>query len=319
MDGHFLYAAQSSPHPASGGTVAAYAIEDGVPRKISEHPCASAEHPRVSTPCHISISTAPAGKFLFFADYSNGLIGVFRICENGALEGPLQTLKHAGALGPRKDRQDAPHCHCIVQSHDGWVFVCDLGLDKVAAYSFDPQSGRLIPSSGAEGFTAVAGSGPRHIIFDPECEHRAYLINELDSTLVSLNYCGDGILKARQTLSTLPVDFTGETKAAAVKISPCGEWALASNRGYDSIAAFRIGADGTLAPPVISKLGGRFPRDFEFSPDGRHIIVGHKLSNEMAAYAFDPATGALAQTTAGIATMTRPLCFIFETESAANA
>ena len=298
-DGRFLYAAQRADG-ALPGAVASYAVNaDGSLRFINEIPCAP------SVPCHISLSENPAGRYLFFAEYSYGTAGVLRIRESdGALEKLTCALEHSGALGPNKSRQDRPHCHCIVQAADGFVFVCDLGLDKVVAYSFDSRDGILRHCE--SDFQSVAGSGPRHMIFNAD-NTRAYLLNELDSTLTALDYSGGGVLRASQTLSTLPPDFAGETKAAAVKISPCGKWVLASNRGHDSIAAFRIGA--TLNAPIISKLGGRFPRDFEFAPDGNFVIVGHKLSDEFAVYRFDSDSGALTQTENAFK-MRKPLCFV---------
>ena len=318
-DARFLYAAQA------GAVVAAYAVEDGGLRLISEHPCLCG-----STPCYVAVSRAgkagnsgsagdsgEPGEFVFFAEYAGATIGVFRAREDGSLEGPTHSLKHAGALGPNRMRQEAPHCHCIVQADDGWVFVCDLGLDRVVAYSFDAASGRLSPGADGTGFVAAPGAGPRHIVFE-YCARSAYLLNELDSTLVVLSYKGAGVFEARQTLSTLPEGFAGESKAAAVKISPDGEWVLASNRGHDSIAAFRIGADGALAAPVISGLGGRFPRDFEFSPDGRFVVAGHKLSNEIAVYAFDHESGRLAQAGGAAVEMPMPLCFVFDAAGGAG-
>ena len=77
------------------------------------------------------------------------------------------------------------------------------------------------------------------------------------------------------------------------------------------MAAYSLdAATGRLELKAISKLGGVFPRDFEFTPDGKFIVVGHKLSNEVAVYAFDGAAGELKQT-ANTIPMIKPLCFVF--------
>ena len=302
-DKRFLYVAQKSevrtPPPAMPGAVAAYEITPaGAFRKINEIPCAP------STPCHVSISANPPGEYLLFAEYGNGVAGLLRIREDGSLEGPPGTVTHCGTLGPNTERQERPHCHCIVQAPGGPVFVCDLGTDEVVAYDLQDSQLRRRGS-----LATAPGAGPRHIVFDKSGE-KAYLLNELDNTLSVL--CGEAVPVCAGTFSTVCADnvvCADFSKAAAVKISPCGNWVLASNRGHDSIAAFRInGAD--LAPPVISKLTGRFPRDFEFSPDGKFVIVGHKLSDEIASYRFDPESGALTPT-GNVFPMVKPLCFTF--------
>jgi len=302
-DSRFLYVAQRTDGDGPPGCVAAYAVGRNRPgepffRKINECPCAP------SVPCHISVSKNPAGTFLFFAEYGCGTAGVLRIRDDGGLEGPLHMVTHSGKLGPDKERQDRPHCHHITQAADGAVFVCDLGMDSVVGYDFNLE----IPT-GWKAYRTLPGAGPRHMIFD-DAGKRAYLLNELDSTLSVLDYKCGGILEEVQTLPMLPEGFAGFSKAAAVKISPDKKWVLASNRGHDSIAAFRICEGGRLAPPVINKLGGRFPRDFEFAPGGEFVVVGHKLSNEIAVYKFDCENGILTQTEHVFA-MTKPLCFVF--------
>ncbi|MCL1910332.1 MAG: lactonase family protein, partial [Kiritimatiellaeota bacterium] len=266
-------------------------------RFINEVPCAP------SVPCHVSVSLC--GAFVLYAEYSFGTAGVLRIRENdGGLDADTRfSVTHSGKLGPDKERQDRPHCHYIKQAPSGTVYVCDLGTDEVVAYEL--ENAKLRKHANAA-FNAAPGAGPRHMIFDAAGK-RAYLLNELDNTLVAFDCSGDA-LRATQTLSTVPAGFSEFSKAAAVKISPSGNWVLASNRGHDSIAAFRISQ--FPSPPVISKLTGRFPRDFEFSPDGKFVVVGHKLSNEIATYRFNSETGVLTPT-GNTFPMTKPLCFAF--------
>ena len=44
-------------------------------------------------------------------------------------------------------------------------------------------------------------------------------------------------------------------------------------------------------------------------PDGRTLLVGHKLSNEIACYAFDPASGAITRQP-GTYPVHRPTCIV---------
>ncbi len=87
-------------------------------------------------------------------------------------------------------------------------------------------------------FAGKAGAGPRHLAFHPN-GRLAFLVNELDSTLVSLNYdAGKGALSAADAVSLLPADFAGRSSAAEVAVHPSGKWVYGSNRGHDSIAVF---------------------------------------------------------------------------------
>lgn len=302
-DGKYLYAAQTVAPGADGNTggVAVYAVRGRELRKLAEYACAP------TVPCHISLSHD--GNKLVYAEYRNAWAGVFNVGADGLLEGPMAAVHHVG-LGPNPVRQEAAHCHCAVMTpDDSRIFICDLGLDRVFVYDSDCGAGTMREIAG-EGFSSVPGAGPRHFIFHPTAG-LAFLVTELDSTVVSFTYAGGGALNPVGTYSMLPSEFTGETKAAAIKLSPDGKWLLASNRGHDSIAVYAIHLDtGRLERKAVNKLNGVFPRDFEFTPDGKFVVLGHKLSNEVAVYAFDGETGAMQQT-ANTISMVKPLCFVF--------
>ncbi len=303
-DGTRLYAAQKLEAGAAGGRqggIVVYAVDGKSLSKLGEWPCAP------TVPCHVSISRD--GRRLYYAEYSNAHAGVFNIAADGMLEGPVAEVQHKGG-GPNKARQDAAHCHYAAEPAGGGVVcVCDLGIDRVVCYKADCEAGAMREVAGA-GFRSAPGAGPRHMAFHPGGKF-AFLLNELDSTVVSLRDSGGGVFSEVCTVTALPSGFDGESKAAAIKISPDGKWVLASNRGHDSIAAFAFDAvSGAIEMRALNKLGGEFPRDFEFSPDGAFVVVGHKLSDEIAVYAFDAATGGMAQTKHAFA-MRRPLCFVF--------
>jgi 6-phosphogluconolactonase (cycloisomerase 2 family) len=57
-------------------------------------------------------------------------------------------------------------------------------------------------------------------------------------------------------------------------------------------------------------LTGSFPRDFAFVPGSNLLLVGHKRSNEVAVYAFDPATGVITRRD-GTYAVHRPTCIVF--------
>ncbi len=302
-DGKFLYAAEKVV-PKDGvnvGGIAVYSVRGVTLTKLAEYVCAP------TVPCHISLSYD--GKSLVFAEYTHATAGVFSVRPDGLLEGPVAKIKHGGS-GPDPVRQEAAHCHCAVTTpDDSRICICDLGLDKIFVYQADLQAGRMTEVRDAA-FASAPGAGPRHLIFHPMVD-LAFLVTELDSTVVSLRHLGGGVLKPIGTYAMLPDNFTGVSKAAAIKISPDGHWVLASNRGYDSIAVFKLDPkSGKLERACINKLNGSFPRDFAFTPDGKFIVLGHKLSDEVAVYALDSITGKMHQV-ANTIKMPKPLCFVF--------
>src|SRR5205823_3403361 len=89
-------------------------------------------------------------------------------------------------------------------------------------------------------FSTAPGAGPRHFAFHPTAP-LAFVINEIDSTLTSMSYDADkGVLTKLATVSTLPKDYKGNNSTAEVVVHPSGKFVYGSNRGHDSIAAFKL-------------------------------------------------------------------------------
>ena len=296
-----LYVTQGASPTAdrgSDGTLVAYALDGDFRPSLL---CARSFP--FTIPCHVSLDRG-RGR-LFFAEYARAYAGYVPLNADGTFAAESAMVHHEGH-GPNAKRQEAAHCHCVVSAPDGrTLFVCDLGTDTVNAY--DLSAPGLAPIPGAD-FHCAPGLGPRHLVFDASGA-RAYVVYELGSAVKAFAFEDGRLAPLQEPLSMLPEDFDGETKAAAIRLSPDGEWLLASNRGHDSIAAFRRRADGTLDPhPTISPLTGSFPRDFDFVGGTDCVIVGHKLSDNVGLYRFDAATGALARLPGTLETP-RPLAF----------
>lgn len=296
-----LYVAQAKSPDAertSGGTLAVYDVASGSAPRLLDSITFD-----FTVPCHISLNHA--GTKLLFAEYSKANAGFVELDANGCF-GAATVVHHEGH-GPNAKRQEAAHCHCaVVSPDDTTLFVCDLGTDTVNAYDI---TGSGLEPMHERDFHAIPGYGPRHLVFNA-AGNRAYLVYELASAVQSFAVVNGAISPLQEPLSMLPPGCDVETKAAAIRISPSGKWLLASNRGHDSIAAFRIKDDGTLADdPTISKLTGSFPRDFDFVGGTDCVVVGHKMSDNVGTYRFDEATGALTRL-GSTYEMPRPLAFI---------
>lgn len=271
------------PAEKTGG-VAAYRIKaDGSLEFINE---LSSEG--VST-CHLA--AAPGGKYLYAVNYFTSTLCEFTLCGNGALE-RLNKVIHFSGCGTHP-RQEKPHPHFTGFTPDGkYLIVVDLGLDAVKLFAFDPEKGLTDAENPYLFKVENPGSGPRHLAFN-RAGNIAYLVNEIGNTVCVLDYKA-GKFSCRQIISTLPADFSGETKAAAIRLSPDERWLFASNRGYDSIAVYRVLPDGELALQDIVPSEGESPRDINFLPDGLHLAAANEFTNNTAFFKFDPESGKLA-------------------------
>lgn len=136
----------------------------------------------------------------------SGSACVLPVREDGSLAPASDFIQHQGSsIDP--NRQRGPHAHSVIfDPVERFAFVPDLGLDKLAAYVFDPARGKLERHERAW-FKATPGAGPRHLAFRPDGRF-AYLINELDSSLTTLAYDGvQGSFSELQTVPTLPEDL----------------------------------------------------------------------------------------------------------------
>ncbi len=265
------------------GAVAAFAIDGDNLKLLNYQPIG------VTPPCYVALD--PQERALVFAEYTNAVAGVFELDSTGKISvTPPVTVQHFGK-GPDTRRQEKAHAHCAEVSPDGrHLCVVDLGIDQVKVYDYPGRAGGLKERAQMT-ISSVGGAGPRHIIFHPNGK-TAYLLHELNNTISSFRYTGDAFILV-QTIAMLPVG-NESSKASAIKFSPDGMRLFGSNRGYDSIAAYDIDPEsGKMSLLVLSMLAGKFPRDFEFMPGGKFMLVGHETSNELMSYAYDSASGRL--------------------------
>jgi 6-phosphogluconolactonase len=246
------------------------------------------------------------------ADYQGGTIAAHRRQADGRLAAASEVVRHTGH-GTNPDRQAGPHPHMIVCAPDGAVaLVPDLGLDQVFAYEVEPAAARL--RRVADGGTLLPpGAGPRHLAFHPN-GRVVYLVTELASTLVVCTWAAPK-LHIQQTLSLLPGGWSGESTAAAVVVHPSGEFVYASNRGHDSVAAFRTvdPASGAVELLGHTSTRGRVPRDINIDPSGRFLLAANQDSDSVAVFGVDSATGALTPVGEPV-TVPRPVRVLFAPE-----
>jgi 6-phosphogluconolactonase len=262
-----------------------------------------------ANPVHVDIH--PDGRFMVVASYTDGMVASLPINADGTLGPRSDLIAQTGERGPHPAEQSGPHPHHNPFDPAGrFVAVPDKGLDRTFIYRFDAERGRLLPG-GPPSVSAQAGAGPRHAAFHQRLPH-AYVINELDSTITMFDYDTErGVLDPRQTISTLPPDFSGANTTAEIAISPSGQFLYGSNRGHDSIASYAIDqATGALTALGWEPSGGAMPRFFTLDPTGDVLYAANQDSDSIVAFRVDQSTGALAPTGQVIHTGC-PVCIVF--------
>jgi 6-phosphogluconolactonase len=260
-------------------------------------------------PCHLVVDAT--GRFVLVANFASGSVSVLPVGPDGALGEACCVVQHTGSsVDPR--RQAGPHAHAVtIDRENRYVFVPDLGLDKVVIYAFDAATGKITPNAHQPWVATTPGAGPRQMVMHPGGAF-AYLINELDSTMTAYRYDGDtGSLQELQTLPTLPAGFSGLSTCAEVQIAPSGRFLYGSNRGHDSIAIYSIDqATGRLTALGHESTRGQIPRNFEISPGGAFLAAANQDSNSVVMFRIDLDTGLLAPT-GNVVEAGTPICVRF--------
>jgi len=301
-DKRFLYAIDAEKFGgAEDELVAAYAIEgsSGKLKRLNQ------QSARGSASCYLDVDAT--GKSVLVANYSSGSVGSLPVKPDGSLGEAASFIQHSGS-GADPERQKGPNAHSIILSPDNrFALAADLGIDKIMIYRLDAATAKLTPNEAQPFAKLTPGSGPRHQAFHPNGK-QLYVINELANTVTAFDYSTDsGSLTERQTISTLPVDFTGKSYTADLKITPDGKFLYGTNRGHDSIAAYRIGDDGKLTLIGIVPSLGKGPQNLLITPEGRWLLCANMPGNSVIVFRIDAATGQLKATGTPIA-MPMPSC-----------
>jgi 6-phosphogluconolactonase len=297
-DRRTLYAVDEQ---AEGAVTAVRVGEGGPPQVLGSRATGGAD------PCHLSVH--PGGRFLLSANYTGGSLAVHPIGRSGALGEATDLVRHTGS-GPDPERQQGPHAHMVITDPAGrYVLAVDLGTDSVHTYRLDERKGRLQECGRA---ATRPGAGPRHLAFHPSGRY-AYLVNELDNTLVVCGYdTRTGTLEPGTPQATLPAgtELGERNYPAGVIISADGRFVYVSNRGHNSIARFAAGRAGAeLRLLSVTPSGGAYPRHLVLDPTGTLLFAAHQKSGSVTTFRVDRRTGLLTSAGAALAAPV-PVCVL---------
>ncbi|HWF66776.1 MAG TPA: lactonase family protein [Acidobacteriaceae bacterium] len=242
-------------------------------------------------PAHLTLDKT--GKILFVANYGSGSVASFAIENNGSIGAMTAMDQHQGSsVNPA--RQKGPHAHEVVVSPDNrFLFVPDLGLDKIMIYKIDLAKRKFTANDPA--YAAVKpGLGPRHFAFGASGKF-AYAVCEMGASVVTFSYDkANGRLTPIQTISILPANFHGADQGSEIQVDPSGRHLYASNQGPEDgpvnladgrITVFQIdGKTGLLKQLQFVPSGGRVLRNFVLDPRGKYLLAGNEASNTITVF-----------------------------------
>ncbi len=246
------------------------------------------EETRGAAPCNIVVSKD--NSHVITANYAGGSLSVFSIKDEGIISKAIQVIEFGGQ-GIDKERQDAPHLHCVKFSPDGkFLFVTDLGTDKIYRFETDNSvEGDYIKEESLMLFKVEDGSGPRHFVFHPSGKY-LYLINELSGTVIGFIY-DDGGLTEFQTIKADELDARG---SGDIDITPDGKYLYASNRlKGDGVAIFSINEEDGMLTKIGYQSTAIHPRNILVTPNGNFLLVANMESNSIEVYEIDKNSGML--------------------------
>lgn len=272
-----------------GGEVTSFSV-DKKKRSLSKMNTQSSEG---NHPCYITIDKT--ARWIVTGNYSTGNAALLEVNKNGFLSKARQVIQHEGR-GSDTSRQKSPHVHATVFSKNNKnLYVTDLGTDKIMCYNFDANRGKISPA--IVPFIKVEdGVGPRHLVLSAN-EKFSYLLTELKGEIVVFE-SEKSNWKAIQAISSLPLNFTGVAGSADIHISNDGNFLYASNRGEsNTIAIFIINkTTGQLSLIGHQPTLGLAPRNFNFDPSGKYLLVANQNSNEIVVFKIDKQSGLLTDT-----------------------
>lgn len=226
------------------------------------------------TPCHLRFS----GSSLLATNYHEGFFTVYRMDS------------HQLSCARQIPCGELAGCHQSI-SRRGYMLVPCLEQDQVRIFDrkFSPHGVILFPQ----------GSGPRHGVFHPK-DHTLWMVTERSHELYHFTFANTRFQKI-ELLSVLDWEHPqfAQSTTAAIRLSSDGRFLYVSTRGADVMSVFALEDTGAKRIQQIP-CGGKHPRDFILSEDGRFVLVLCRDSDDLFSIARDVETGLLGETVSHI-------------------
>ncbi len=265
---------------------------------------------RGKTTIHLALD--PHKKMVFAVNFrkdtyvSRGSVVAFELQSNGKIGSLLNRFEHPGKGGSSSNRQLASHPHSIIIDPQGkYAAVGDLGVDKVFIYRI------LDKSKGLKLTTEISGrpgQQPRHLAWHPKKDF-IYCMNEAAPTVSVLQF-------DRKKQSGKFIQHTKRIQAkggggADIQIDSKGQYVYGSNRGEDTLVAFKVDQNtGQLTLIGHISSGGKSTRSIKASPNDRWLLIANQSSHQVKLFSIDPDSGRLRDTSQAL-DIKNPTCVLF--------
>jgi len=235
----------------------------------------------------------PSGRVAVTVNYTSGSLAAYKLEPDGKLGEAFYVDQHTGK--PLSPKQPGPKQHGIQFSKDNmFMFIADLGLDRVYSYHFDAAVPSITPADPPY-VNTHAGAGPRRIQMSPDGKF-LYVDHETDSE-VGVYTIEDGKLTEIQTIATVPEEAKAKNTTAELVISADGKNLYVGNRGHDSVAVFAIDRQtGKLTLKENVPSGGRTPRNVRIDPTGNWFFAANENGGNITEFKIDRASGHITAT-----------------------
>ena len=303
-NGRYLYACTDTKTP-NAGSVTAFKIDSvhGNVSLLNKQPSGG------DNPVYLSVHKN--NHFVVNGNYTGGSVSVFKTNKDGSLNPYIQNIQFADSSIDK--RQDKAHIHSAVFSpaYD-FVFLPDLGADKIRAFKFDANLVQpLVPEENLV-VHVIPGSGPRHFTFHPSGKF-AYCIEEISGMVSAYSY-SKGKLDSIQRIFSYAKKQEAYS-GADIHVSPDGLFLYASNRDgtENSLSIFAIDqSNGKLKLTGHQSTFGVHPRNFTIDPSGAFLLVANAMTNNIVVFKRNIKTGLLTKLKDEL-TVPRPSCLQMRT------
>ncbi|XP_065672474.1 6-phosphogluconolactonase isoform X2 [Hydra vulgaris] len=289
----------------SGGLTYFEITDSGTLNKVQEH-CSGG-----LSPCHLAYSHDK--NCIYVANYASGHFAVFEVDKDGSLGSSLYNKYFDTGSGCNTERQASSHPHGVYIK-DNYVYVVDLGADRIWCFNHENESLSLSPLC----ILAPSGSGPRHMVFH-KIYSLAFVLTELSNEILVYSYASEtGNLKLISSypfISDASQNDNGDLEenfGSEILIHPNGEFLYISNRVHGAIISYKIlDSEGSLKKIQHYFTAGTWPRHFAIHPSGKVILCADQFKDIVEVIAVNASTGMLEKIEI-VECKNQPSCIVFK-------
>jgi 6-phosphogluconolactonase (cycloisomerase 2 family) len=277
----------------------------------------------VSDPNPVSLTMDPAGKFLFVAEGTAGLVNVYAIGSGGALTAVPGTFNFVNGQGfstpnivavaasptvfPGIGINGTQNSVCSAGNNpptSEYLYAADANNHVVWEYSVNTSSGALGNPPGTSNLLSFnTDAVPAGVAVDP-CDRFVYVSGSYNNKINAYTICtavnanggcpnADGRLVA---VSGSPFAVTGSaSELGPILVDPYGNNVYVLGKSSNTVSSFKIspvsGSLTALSPATVAT--GTEPKSMAIRGDDNWLFVTNFGSASVSQYSITPATGAL--------------------------